>query len=665
VKIGLKLVMSFAAVSAVGALIGGAGIWGLQKSTHAANILGDEGLPAVESLMAMSAAANEIKAAERTLLDPSLTSEERKAQFSHIKHGIEVASEARAVFDSIHHEPSLDALWVEFTPLWDEWQKQGKVLTDLASRFDEMAAGYNSTPYAAKHNFPEAVHLTLDNAHAVLATFKTQVQEWKNVLLRGKDRAQYDKYLAAFKREEASVQDLLAGLAEHMSALGLKASLAHAAREAHVAAGARYAEALGSFDHESPNPAPTVDALVKGVDRSVADAIEAVIAEIGALRDRVDETAAELRHESLVASADTERAIDHLLAELVEGAKHLAHEEVEQAHTAAAIAQTVVIVAIVSGSILSIGLGLTIAANVRTRLNAMTLRLKDIAEGEGDLTQRVDSSAKDEIGELGTWFNTFVEKIQGIMVEITSSASGVASASTEIAASNEEMSAGLAEQADQVSQVSAATEEMSATSQEVANKSTEGKGVVEETVRRIEEIAGEVKASAAAVNTLGQKSEEIGQIIAVINDIADQTNLLALNAAIEAARAGEHGRGFAVVADEVRKLAERTTQATEQVGSSIREIQSETEGAVRRMEAGTQKVQGGVEFARQAGDALGSIVAAAEQQSAATIEISQSVEQINSVAMQSKEGAQQAAAAAAQLSAEAEKLQALVGRFKV
>ncbi|MGP1310463.1 MAG: methyl-accepting chemotaxis protein [Phycisphaerales bacterium] len=284
----------------------------------------------------------------------------------------------------------------------------------------------------------------------------------------------------------------------------------------------------------------------------------------------------------------------------------------------------------------------------------------------GDLTlEPLNIRAKDEIGAIARATDSMSVALREVMEDISSSASGVASASTEIAASNEEMSAGLAEQSDQVNQVSAAAEEMSMTSQEVASKSTEGKGVVEETISRIEDIANEVKASASAVNTLGKKSEEIGQIIAVINDIADQTNLLALNAAIEAARAGEHGRGFAVVADEVRKLAERTTQATEQVGSSIREIQSETEGAVRRMEGGTQKVQGGVEFARQAGDALSSIVAAAEQQSAATIEISQSVEQINSVAMQSKEGAQQAAAAAAQLSAEAEKLQALVKRFKV
>ncbi|MBX3352814.1 MAG: HAMP domain-containing protein [Phycisphaeraceae bacterium] len=284
----------------------------------------------------------------------------------------------------------------------------------------------------------------------------------------------------------------------------------------------------------------------------------------------------------------------------------------------------------------------------------------------GDLTREaLKLKSSDEIGELARATDSMNESLKQIMADVSTSAGGVASAATEIAASNEEMSAGLAEQADQVSQVSAATEEMSATSQEVANKSTEGKGVVEQTISRIEEIASEVRASAAAVNSLGQKSEEIGQIISVINDIADQTNLLALNAAIEAARAGEHGRGFAVVADEVRQLAERTTKATEQVGQSIREIQQETTGAVQRMEGGTEKVAAGVEYAKQAGDALSSIVTAAEQQSSATIEIAQSVEQINSVALQSREGAAQAAAAAAQLSAEAEKLQSLVKKFKV
>jgi methyl-accepting chemotaxis protein len=202
---------------------------------------------------------------------------------------------------------------------------------------------------------------------------------------------------------------------------------------------------------------------------------------------------------------------------------------------------------------------------------------------------------------------------------------------------------------------------------------------VRQTVEEITKIADDVKRSAEAVTSLGKKGEQIGQIIEVINDIAEQTNLLALNAAIEAARAGEHGRGFAVVADEVRKLAERTTTATEEVARSIKEIQADTDGAVKRIESGSKRVAKGVELANNAGGALGKIVdashsvasmvesiaAAAEEQSAASEQISRSIEQINAVTLESTQGAQQAAQAATQLSQQAELLQSMVGKFKL
>jgi methyl-accepting chemotaxis protein len=217
------------------------------------------------------------------------------------------------------------------------------------------------------------------------------------------------------------------------------------------------------------------------------------------------------------------------------------------------------------------------------------------------------------------------------------------------------------------------------TAEEAGSQATEGGNVVEKTVVEMKGIADQVTESARSVNNLGKKSEQIGQIISVINDIADQTNLLALNAAIEAARAGEHGRGFAVVADEVRKLAERTTTATEEVARSIREIQTDTGAAVGCIEEGTKKVQSGVQFATNAGEALRKIVqgsenvrqmvqsiaAAAEEQSAAGEQISKSVEQINAVTRESAEGAQQSSKAAAELSKQAELLERLVGRFKV
>lgn len=323
---------------------------------------------------------------------------------------------------------------------------------------------------------------------------------------------------------------------------------------------------------------------------------------------------------------------------------------------------------------------------------ALIERVKDIAQGEGDLTQRIPINSTDEIGQLGTWFNTFVQKIHDVIVEVTGSASEVAAAATEIAASNEEMASGMNEQTSQVMHISSSIEEMSASVVEVARKSSDaaananesgkvardGGMVVEQTIEGMKAISAAVSASATSVQELGKRGEQIGQIIEVINDIADQTNLLALNAAIEAARAGEHGRGFAVVADEVRKLADRTTKATEEIADSIKAIQSETTLAVDRMNSGTQQVEKGVERATEAGESLRKIVAsaqevahmiqsiaaAAQQQSAASEEVARNVESISAVTRQSSEATNQAASAATQLSTKAEQLQALVSQFK-
>jgi methyl-accepting chemotaxis protein len=326
-------------------------------------------------------------------------------------------------------------------------------------------------------------------------------------------------------------------------------------------------------------------------------------------------------------------------------------------------------------------------------LDRLVNSLKEIATGNGDLTKRLNLNRGDEIGALSHWFDTFVDGMNKLIVQIGRVTHEVAGASTEIAAASEEMAAGLSRQQDQASRVSAAVEEMTASVAEVAQKagaassaagasrqdSLGGSDVVEQTVTEIKAIADQVSQSAAAVSTLGKKSEEIGQIIKVINDIADQTNLLALNAAIEAARAGEHGRGFAVVADEVRKLAERTTKATEEVSTSIREIQEQTVNAVERIQAGSARMDHGVELANSAGQALGrisqsseglagmisSIAAAADQQSAASGDIAKSIEQMAAVTRESAQGAGQASEAASLLSQQAEKLRELVGRFQV
>ncbi len=315
--------------------------------------------------------------------------------------------------------------------------------------------------------------------------------------------------------------------------------------------------------------------------------------------------------------------------------------------------------------------------------------IEDVSKG--DLTKRLDVASADEIGEMSNHFNAFVHQLHEIITQLARSSSLVFSAANNLRGSAEQMSSGSAEVAAQVSSVATASEEMSRTSAEIAQSClraaenskeatesvTAGDAVINETVTVMELIATRVKESAALIESLGKRSDQIGQIIELINDIADQTNLLALNAAIEAARAGEHGRGFAVVADEVRKLAERTTVATRDIGQTIKAMQAETKSAVASMQESVQKVETGTDKANKSGEALqqilrqinmvsgqiNQIAVAAGQENGTTGEIANNIQQISAVTEETSKQIHGNAGEISQLARLAEELETMVGRF--
>ncbi|MFZ0416849.1 MAG: methyl-accepting chemotaxis protein [Candidatus Sulfotelmatobacter sp.] len=348
---------------------------------------------------------------------------------------------------------------------------------------------------------------------------------------------------------------------------------------------------------------------------------------------------------------------------------------------------------VVAGIILLIVCGVALVRSVSKALNSMIYMVKDLAEGEGDLTKRLVIATHDELGELSRWFNTFLDKIHGIISQVAGTAEQVASASEELSSSATLQAQGADNQKDQTTQVATAMQEMSCTVQQVSENCTqaaeasrraaetarEGGVIVEKALTQMRSIAESVAKTAKEMGELGRSTEQIGRIAGVIDDIADQTNLLALNAAIEAARAGEQGRGFAVVADEVRKLAERTTTATKEIAQMITTIQDGTNGAIKAMEIGSKQVQEGVTSTARAGESLQQIIhmseevgsmithiaTAATEQSGATADVNQSMEQIAQLGKESAVAAQQSAKACQDLSELALALQNMVGSFKL
>ncbi len=329
---------------------------------------------------------------------------------------------------------------------------------------------------------------------------------------------------------------------------------------------------------------------------------------------------------------------------------------------------------------------------IAKKLAALNSSIQDLASGSSDLTQRLDDSGNDEISSLASGFNQFIENHSVFIKKIADSAQQLSDSSTEMANATIQAKNDSAEQKSQIALVATAVNEMAASIQEVASstttaeesarsakdETTSGLQVVENNINITNTLSSEMEKAAEVIQSLKSDSESIGSVLDVIRGISEQTNLLALNAAIEAARAGEHGRGFAVVADEVRTLASRTQDSTVEIQEMIERLQQGADSAVTVMDNGIETVGKSVKQATETGESLRSITeavsnisdinaqiaSAIEEQSAVAEDINQNVVSVDNLAQRGDESSANIAAANEQLRQMASDLSSLVSQFK-
>ena len=447
--------------------------------------------------------------------------------------------------------------------------------------------------------------------------FKTQVQEWKNVLLRGRQPADLDKYWARFEEQERQVQQQL-GQLERMSADPALAAQVRALANEHRQLGEAYRRGLAAFQAAGADPSAG-DRAVQGVDRAASEAMSALVERL-------------LQQSRADADAISARA----------------------RHTVWLTALLLVAAALAVGLASAWLVDRRLVAPIR-QVIAQVGRLS-----RGHLDERVTIRREDEIGQLATAANTLRDFLADTFRQLADATRGLERASGDLARVGGQMAQGAGDQFDRTDQVATAMHEMSATAQEVARhagaaaqaadaadaSAGEGEQVMRSTIQAITSMRGEIATTAEVIRRLEADSGRIGKVLEVIRGIADQTNLLALNAAIEAARAGEAGRGFAVVADEVRTLAQRTAESTAEIHQIIDAVQNGAADAVRAIEQGQVRSDQGVAQVTEAGghlqriaDAVESIremnrqiATAAEEQTAVAEDISRNLAEITAVA---------------------------------
>lgn len=487
--------------------------------------------------------------------------------------------------------------------------------------------------------------------------FKTQVQEWKNILLRGYDATLYDKHLAGFNEQERRTRELVDELLLELEDDQELYSKILAFSQAHGEMGKRYRTALPVYKLAEHKPHITTDKYVRGMDRQPVRILGEIVAAVWVKRDA---TLAQMHNDMAAERRD--------------------------------MMLVLVVVTIVLAVIFFWLIGRMVFSPLDRVVKSITAVAADVRNNEGDLGYRLPINSKDELAALSDSFNVFMSAMQVLVGRIKDSTRQLNNSAAGLLLAAEENYQGMQQQQQGIEHVSLSMSQMSAAVREVsgnahqASESTggavtqagDGRVVVQRVVDTMEALSGEVEQASEVIRSVNQQAQGINKILETISGVAEQTNLLALNAAIEAARAGEQGRGFAVVADEVRVLAGNTEASTREIQVIIQELQQGASEAVAVMDKGREASVDCMTHAREANRVLNGIdealaminqtnqciASAVEQQTAVSEEIVRSIDAISGLSIQTATDSQQAMVLAEHTATQSDALQTMVNAFK-
>ena len=608
--IGKRILAGFGSLMLIALGLGVAGYYSSGRNISTTQALVGDILPTTETLLTMSGAANATKACQRTLLNLNAEPALRLRQATTGAKAREAYAAALKTYAGLPKVAAEQALAKEVQAASQAWTSANEEFLRLSAEFDKLADSYNRTERAKQVRFCQAVELALFTAKDAKVEFKEQVQEWKNILVRGHNDDDFKKYLAAFDKQEKSVHALLVEVQAVMKDLGLDPEAVAKVALAHLQLGAKYNEALKSYSQTNPESAQVVDKLVRGLDRPVADSFETVLGAVKGLEDKTRLMQAALDRQGLVVCRDLQQTLEGAFEKLLVIQNTETTQETQQAVASGLFFKRLSVIS----SIISLVLGVVLA-----------------------------------------WFITrsITRPIKVLADTLSAGAEQTTSAAGQVSAASQSLAEGASEQAASLEETGASLEEMSS----MTKRNAETAGKVKELGSQARQAGDlgvqDMSAMVAAMDDIKRSSNDIAKIIKTIDEIAFQTNILALNAAVEAARAGEAGMGFAVVADEVRSLAQRCAQAAKETAGKIEDaVQKSAKGAEISAKV-AKSLEEIVGKARQVDEMAGEVAAASQEQSQGIAQVNTAVTQMDKVTQSNAASAEESASAAEELNAQA------------